>query len=127
MSRALVLGGGGPVGIAWEAGLIAGLARAGVKVNQADHIVGTSAGSFVGAMLALEHDPQTLIVPYAKQPAADAQPQMSYATSNDYAFLAQKMSESFGGERPGLEVRLELAEWALRARTISEQAFIDSF
>ena len=26
MSRALVLGGGGPVGIAWEAGLLAGLA-----------------------------------------------------------------------------------------------------
>ena len=32
MTRALVLGGGGPVGIAWESGLIAGLAFAIVLV-----------------------------------------------------------------------------------------------
>ena len=30
-TRALVLGGGGPVGIAWESGLIAGLEAEGVK------------------------------------------------------------------------------------------------
>ena len=30
MSRALVLGGGGPVGVAWETGLLAGLTEAGV-------------------------------------------------------------------------------------------------
>src|SRR5436189_6325634 len=52
-SRALVVGGGGPVGIAWESGLLAGLARAGVDLGQADFILGTSAGSFVGARLAL--------------------------------------------------------------------------
>ncbi|MFQ5382705.1 MAG: patatin-like phospholipase family protein, partial [Dehalococcoidia bacterium] len=34
--RALVLGGGGPVGIAWEAGLVAGLSEAGVEVADAD-------------------------------------------------------------------------------------------
>lgn len=52
MSRALVLGGGGPVGVAWETGLLAGLAEAGVDVGDADRIVGTSAGSVVGAHLA---------------------------------------------------------------------------
>ena len=41
-SRALVLGGGGPVGIAWESGLLAGLARAGIDLGQADFIVGRS-------------------------------------------------------------------------------------
>ena len=40
MSRALVLGGGGPVGIAWEAGLLAGLAESGVNLAEADFIVG---------------------------------------------------------------------------------------
>jgi ABC-type sugar transport system substrate-binding protein len=53
MSRALVLGGGGPVGIAWECGLLAGLAQAGVDLGTADFILGTSAGSFVGARLAM--------------------------------------------------------------------------
>ena len=52
-TRALVLGGGGPVGIAWESGLIAGLEADGVMLGEADLIVGTSAGSMVGAQLAL--------------------------------------------------------------------------
>ncbi|MCW2884138.1 MAG: Patatin [Streptosporangiaceae bacterium] len=50
--RALVLGGGGIAGIAWEAGLIVGLQGAGVDLTDADLIVGTSAGSVVGAMIA---------------------------------------------------------------------------
>jgi NTE family protein len=52
MSRALVLGGGGVAGIGWEAGLVTGLRKAGVDLGQADLIVGTSAGSVVGAMIA---------------------------------------------------------------------------
>jgi NTE family protein len=52
MTRALVLGGGGPVGIAWETGLAVGLAERGVDLAVADRIVGTSAGSVVGAQLA---------------------------------------------------------------------------
>jgi NTE family protein len=51
MTRALVLGGGGPVGIGWEAGLIVGLADAGVVVWESDAVIGTSAGSAVGAQL----------------------------------------------------------------------------
>jgi len=53
MTRALVLSGGGPVGIAWEAGLLAGLAEGGVDLATADYILGTSAGSFVGSQLAM--------------------------------------------------------------------------
>src|SRR6202044_3036363 len=53
MSRALVLGGGGPVGIGWESGLAVGFAGEGVHLADADLIVGTSAGSVVGAQLAL--------------------------------------------------------------------------
>lgn len=49
---ALVLGGGGITGIAWELGILAGLARAGVDLTDADLIVGTSAGSVVGSQLA---------------------------------------------------------------------------
>jgi NTE family protein len=49
--RALVLGGGGITGIAWELGLVAGLADAGVRLADADLVIGTSAGSVVGAQL----------------------------------------------------------------------------
>jgi NTE family protein len=49
---ALVLGGGGPIGIAWEAGLVLGLRDCGIDLAKADRIVGTSAGSIVGTHLA---------------------------------------------------------------------------
>lgn len=50
--RALVLGGGGITGIAWEIGVLYGLAEAGIDLTNADTIIGTSAGSVVGAMIA---------------------------------------------------------------------------
>ena len=131
MSKALVLGGGGPVGIAWESGLIAGLAQAGVDLATADHIIGTSAGSFVGALLALGHAPDVLAAPYAKMTvtpgAVDRHTGLGSATPEDLAYLAEKMSEAATSDRPGQQVRMELAALALRARTIPEQQFIDSF
>lgn len=48
---ALVLGGGGLTGVGWESGILYGLARAGVDLASADLVVGTSAGSVVGAQL----------------------------------------------------------------------------
>lgn len=50
-SRALVLGAGGITGIAWQLGLLAGLAERGVDLSTADLVVGTSAGAVVGAQL----------------------------------------------------------------------------
>jgi len=50
-SRALVLGGGGITGAAWEVGLIAGLAARGVDLTAADLVLGTSAGALAGAQV----------------------------------------------------------------------------
>jgi len=50
--RVLVLGGGGVAGVAWEAGVLAGLRDAGVDLTTADLIIGTSAGSIVGSFVA---------------------------------------------------------------------------
>ena len=52
---ALVLGGGGVTGIAWELGILKGLADAGVDLTSADLVIGTSAGSVVGAQITTGH------------------------------------------------------------------------
>lgn len=54
--RALVLGGGGITGIAWESGVLAALIENGMKISQIDKIFGTSAGAFVGAVLSNNQD-----------------------------------------------------------------------
>lgn len=48
---ALVLGGGGVTGVAWEVGLLTGLHEAGVDLSTADLVVGTSAGAAVAAQV----------------------------------------------------------------------------
>ena len=59
--RALVLGGGGSAGNAWEIGVIAGLFDAGLDVTEADLIIGTSAGSTVAAQISSEAQPSELL------------------------------------------------------------------
>ncbi|MGI5499081.1 patatin-like phospholipase family protein [Lentzea sp. CA-135723] len=52
---ALVLGGGGPVGASWTSALLTGLVAAGIPLTGCD-VLGTSAGSVVGAWLTIEPD-----------------------------------------------------------------------
>ena len=127
--RALVLGGGGPVGIAWETGLISGLARAGVDLGQADFIVGTSAGSFVGARLAMGADAASMVDPILvvrAEPAPAASPTPPRPAA-DLSMLTRKMAEAQSGARPAAEVRAEIGAWALEARTVDEDTYIQSF
>ncbi|HZQ38977.1 MAG TPA: patatin-like phospholipase family protein, partial [Dehalococcoidia bacterium] len=50
-SRALVMGGGGVVGVAWETGILKGLRDGGLEPAAAELIVGTSAGSITGTQV----------------------------------------------------------------------------
>ena len=71
MSRALVLGGGGLTGIAWETGVLVGLAESGIDVTGWDAVIGTSAGAVVGARLLADGSPTLLYdVLMADDPAA---------------------------------------------------------
>lgn len=131
-SRALVLGGGGPVGVAWESGLVAGLAQAGVDLGRADFTMGTSAGSFVGARLALGADAATLAdpiiadrIPGEDQPAGKAAPRQRAPA--DLSKLMQLMADAQGGLRNPAEARAEIGTFALAADTMSEDEFIASF
>ena len=59
--RALVFGGGGSAGNAWEVGVIAGLLDAGLDVTGADLIIGTSAGSTAAAQITSTTRPAELL------------------------------------------------------------------
>jgi NTE family protein len=51
VSRAVVLGGGGQTGFGWQWGIVTGLWEAGIRLADADLVIGTSAGSMVAAHL----------------------------------------------------------------------------
>lgn len=113
--RALVLGGGGLTGIGWEWGILAGLAEAGIDLSDADLIVGTSAGSVVGAQLAtgldIEERYQAQLVPPDGELAATlgAKVMLRYALA-------------MVGPRAPQEVRKRIGRLALRAKTGEESA-----
>ncbi|MEJ0066772.1 MAG: patatin-like phospholipase family protein [Caulobacteraceae bacterium] len=132
MTRALVLGGGGPVGIAWEAGLIAGLAEGGVDLAAADYILGTSAGSFVGSQLAMGRkagDMAAAILAEADRPRPipTGNAVGARSTASNMAVLFSKMQEATSGVRDPKEVRQEIGRFALDAETVDEPTFIKSF
>jgi NTE family protein len=90
-------------------------------------IVGTSAGSFVGANLAMGRDMAHLaetFISERQEPPAATQPA---ARPPDLSILIGKMQEAVSGARPAKEVRAEIGAWALAAKTISEEDFIASF
>lgn len=128
--RALVLGGGGPVGIAWEAGLVAGLKEGGVDLASADFILGTSAGSFVGAQLAGGRDPASLaqaqIAMGKAQQNAARDPDRPRPPAPDLTPLMQLMADAPEGEPPPDFLR-KFGAFALAAQTISEADFIRTF
>lgn len=84
--RGLVLGGGGITGIAWMTGLLHGLQRAGVDVTDADRVVGTSAGSVVGAQVATGCDLGDLWAHQCSTPSPDLpRSSISRAVAASYA------------------------------------------
>jgi len=84
--KALVLGGGGITGIAWEIGVLAGLAEAGVDLTGADLVVGTSAGSVVGAQLTSGADLETLFARQLEPPTGEQAARMTRAALARYAW-----------------------------------------
>ncbi|MET0273094.1 MAG: hypothetical protein ABW360_08895, partial [Phenylobacterium sp.] len=125
-TRALVLGGGGPVGIAWESGLIAGLAQGGVDLGASDFILGTSAGSFVGARLALGDGARALAEPILAEAARPPREGGSRPPA-DLSRLMALMGEAQSGVRNPTEVRAEIGAYALAAETMDEDAFLQTF
>jgi NTE family protein len=83
---ALVLGGGGITGIAWEIGVLAGLAEAGVDLTGADLVVGTSAGSVVGAQVAGGAELSAMYRRQLEPPASEKVARMTRANLAQYGW-----------------------------------------
>jgi len=115
------------VGIAWESGLLAGLAECGADLSTADLIAGTSAGSFVGAQLALGQSPAAMAAPFLNDAQQSYPTFTAQAAAPDLSGLVMKMMELFLGTRPAETVRAEIGSWALAAPSISEAEFIARF
>jgi NTE family protein len=122
-STALVLGGGGITGIAWEIGVLAGLVDAGVDLTGADLVIGTSAGSVVGAQLACGAE---LSAMYERQLAPPAHEKVARMTASNLAQYAWAMLRS---RRNDVEFRRRVGALALAAEkagvTPTEQERLD--
>ena len=120
---ALVLGGGGITGIAWEIGLLAGLAAAGTDLSGADLVVGTSAGSVVGAQLTSGDELEAM---YDRQLQPPAQEKVARMTRSALARYAWAMLRS---RRDDVGFRRRVGALALAAEqaglTPSEQERLD--
>jgi NTE family protein len=118
MGQALVLGGGGVAGIAWEIGLLAGLDEAGLALRQADLVIGTSAGSAVAAQL-VSGLPLTELLARQVDPAKQT-PEIPAVVD------PEKMAAIFGFDQenpPDREaLRAQIGRIALLTETVSEAA-----
>jgi NTE family protein len=114
-NRALVLGGGGVTGVAWEIGLLAGLAEQGIDLPAADVVIGTSAGSLVGAGVAGGEDLQAM---YQGQLA----PPVDQPTATIGFLNTVRLLRVMVGTRDPVRARIKMGSLALRARTEPEAA-----
>jgi len=126
-TKAVVFGGGGSVGTAWQTGLNAGWNRHGIDLTDADLIVGTSAGAAVGVQVALGHDLERQLDRYK---AAEARHQAGGQTRvlNIDSEQSKRLTAMFDkGHESGLtdkSVREEICRAALEADTMSEEEFL---
>jgi NTE family protein len=122
---ALVLGGGGVTGIAWEIGLLAGLAEAGTDVSGADLVVGTSAGSVVGAQVTGGAGPEAMYGRQLEPATGEKAARLNRATLARFGWA---MLRSRGQDQ---EFRRRIGALALAAEkagiTPSEQERLDVF
>jgi len=127
VTRAIVLGAGGPVGIGWESGLIVGLAQQGVDVGVADAVFGTSAGSFVGAQLALGID----IASTASERAAEGAALYGQTTIGPVAeqleSLMSAVTTAVLADAPPEETRRTIGRLSLESEVPTEEEFLRFF
>ncbi|WP_245627887.1 patatin-like phospholipase family protein [Actinomadura oligospora] len=115
---ALVLGGGGVAGIAWEVGVLVGLAESGADVLGADLLVGTSAGSSVAAQVGAGLTPDEL---YARQTDPALQNHEFVPAGVSLERVWERMGQILTDNSDLTEVRREVGALALATETVPEE------
>ncbi len=122
MKRALVLGGGGAVGIGWETAILSGLMDGGIDVRDADLVIGTSAGSVVGTHIAHGNDPRTVAADQAARPRNARAP-----TPADPTQMIELFRRWSSFDEMTQANRAEIGRLALEAPTASEEEWLAGF
>lgn len=125
-TRALVLGGGGVAGVAWELGIITGLLDGGVDVRGADIIVGTSAGSVVGAQISSGTDLESLFASQLMPSEQSKERNVPFDSTQMMEVFSKAIAEVGYDARA---IRARVGAYALAAPTIPEaerRAIIES-
>jgi NTE family protein len=126
-TRAVVLGGGGLTGVAWLTGLIASLQEAGIPLEDADLILGTSAGSIVGAQLAADRNFKRLyqFLGNERVPARSALLSVYGRLPAPSPEEIEKLAEQWHSDVPSsVESRKTAGRLALEAKTMPEKAWV---
>lgn len=126
----MVLGGGGPVGIGWEAGLLVGLAGSGVDISHADSVIGTSAGSVVGFTLASGRDlteATSLISAAVPSPDHGGGAATGGESAAGLEALMATVAEAAANPGRAEALRARLGRMAVETATISEQDWLAMF
>jgi len=123
----VVLGGGGPVGVAWESGLAAGLEEEGLSLRDADLFVGTSAGSIVGSQLALGRPARELYEAQLSIAGGDRPEMRPVQRSIDIGPVIQAFVKMYTSDLPREQLRREMGEFALNAQAMSEEEWLSTF
>ncbi|HEY4026828.1 MAG TPA: patatin-like phospholipase family protein [Candidatus Dormibacteraeota bacterium] len=122
MTYALVLGGGGVTGIAWETGLLKGLLEAGIDLTGADLVLGTSAGSVVGAQIATGSSLDELYGRQVERTAFQLERPPDLGRLLEYFASRGSGGDPRGQERPTREVLAWIGAQARAATTTVTEA-----
>lgn len=116
---ALVLGGGGLTAYAWQVGVLAGLARAGVDLSGAHLLAGTSAGSMLAVELAAGTAPADLYAAQLSREGPVLDVDFTFAMTAKYLWAAL-------GSRDPEAVLKRLCRLALTVRNVPEGQVLDA-
>lgn len=115
MSFTLVLAGGGVTGIAWETGVLLGLRDEGIDLaSRVDRVIGTSAGSVVGAQFLGGPDLEDLFAAQVADEHHEITPDL------DLDLLVRVFGLTIDGGTTTNEQRRRIGELALGATTVDE-------
>ncbi len=120
---ALVLGGGGAAGNAWEIGVIAGLAEAGLDMTEvADLVIGTSAGATAAAQMCSGVPPADLLTSILSPRVQTIGPSREQSPSLPMATVFNRMRAIGAAATSAANLQRAMGDFGLESDAVLEPA-----